>query len=230
MRSASTLALALALFSSASAHFTLDYPLTRGFDEDLESQNFCGGFATVLTPRQPWYYRNGPISIDSHHDSATVNIYISYDTPTSAQSFLSTNGVSVPPLRHDLAITGQGEFCFHANASGVEGVRVGEGTNATIMVEFISNVHGHLYQCSDVVFTEDAGVGKNITCTDALTAATTSGGEGASSTAASSTAASSATAAASTPKSNSNGGVLALVPTLGLATTPVLLLGILSLV
>lgn len=27
---------ALALASAASAHFTLDYPTTRGFDEDLE--------------------------------------------------------------------------------------------------------------------------------------------------------------------------------------------------
>ena len=208
MKIATTLTVtALALASSAAAHFTLDYPQTRGFDEDLEPNNFCGGFPNVSLPRQPWYYRNGPIEIDSHHTSATVNIYVSFDVPTSAQSFLATsNGTAVPPLRHDLAITGEGEFCFHANAANlaVPGVRIGAGTNATLMVEYINNVHGHLYQCTDVTFTDDATVGANITCTDALTAASTSGSSttSASAGAATSTAPAASKANSAMPRSN----------------------------
>ncbi|SNX87446.1 uncharacterized protein MEPE_06156 [Melanopsichium pennsylvanicum] len=178
----------LALASSAVAHFTLDYPATRGFDEDLESNSFCGGFSNVSLPRIPWYYVDGPIQIDSHHDSAIVNIYVSFDIPTSAQSFLSTS-----PLRHDISITGQGEFCFHANTTFVGGKT---GQNATLMVEYINNVHGHLYQCSDVTFTDDKSAGANISCTDSLTAASSASTGITSGTATSATATSSSTAAA----------------------------------
>lgn len=232
MRSVSLSALAvLLLASSAAAHFTLDYPLTRGFDEDLETQNFCGGYPNVLTPRQPWYYRNGPIQIDSHHDTATVNIYISYDVPSSAQSFLATsNGTSVPPLRHDLAIKGQGEFCFHANATGVEGVQVGSGTNATLMVEFISTVHGRLYQCSDVVFTDDMGVGANVTCTDSLTASASASGSGDDKGTTTTITGSAAAATSSAPaRSNSNGAAGMEFGMVGVALVPALLAGALSL-
>ncbi|TKY88011.1 hypothetical protein EX895_003107 [Sporisorium graminicola] len=219
---------ALALASTAAAHFTLDYPATRGFDEDMESQNFCGGFSNVSLPRQPWYYKNGPVEIDSHHDTAVVNIYISYSVPTSAQAFLAAS-----PLRHDLAITGQGEFCFHANASAssVAGVTPAAGTNATLMVEYINTQHGHLYQCSDVVFTDDNNVGANITCTDALTTGTSGASSTASSTASSKPAGAStaAVSASSAPNSNDHSAALASVPMLSLAVVPALLAGALSL-
>ncbi|KAN0062095.1 hypothetical protein ACQY0O_005612 [Thecaphora frezii] len=167
-----TTLLALVATKAAVAHFTLDYPTTRGFNEDIEDDNFCGGFHNQTVPRSPWYYKNGPVEIDSHHDSATVNIYLSLEqTPSGPQSFLKTaSGADIPPLRHDLVLSGAGEFCFHANASAlsIDGVTIGDGTNATIMVEFISMTHGHLYQCSDVTFTSDASVGSNLTCTDSL--------------------------------------------------------------
>lgn len=221
MKFISALAL-LACASSAAAHFTLDYPTSRGFDEDIESDNFCGGFHNVSLPRQAWYYKNGPIEIDSHHDSATVNIYISYSPPTSAQSFLAA-----APMRHDIAITGQGEFCFHANASASteQGVNVAEGTNATIMVEYINNVHGHLYQCTDVTFTNDATVGSNITCTDQLTAENTNG---TSTSSASGSAASASSTGTSTSKENS-ATALAGLPMSSLLLASALLAGALTL-
>ncbi|EPQ27002.1 uncharacterized protein PFL1_05287 [Pseudozyma flocculosa PF-1] len=122
------------------------------------------------------------------------SIYLSLDEkPTGPESFLKTSagGASIPPLRKDLAISGQGEFCFHANASALDvpGSTIADGTNATIMVEFIS-VHGHLYQCSDVRFTSDASVGANLTCTDSLKA----------------NAAAAAGSTSSTPASTSSGG------------------------
>ncbi|EST07185.1 hypothetical protein PSEUBRA_003350 [Kalmanozyma brasiliensis GHG001] len=211
----------LALASSTLAHFTLDYPLTRGFDEDLENNNFCGGFSNPLLPRQPWYYRNGPVSIDSHHDAATVNIYISYSLPNSSQSFLAA-----PPLRQDLAIKGEGEFCFHANATAAG---TGAGTNATLMVEFISNVHGHLYQCSDVVFTDDASVGSNVTCTDSLTAAASSGGGEENTT--TTTSSTSPAAQTSAPARSNSNGAEGTVRSMGwfAAVVPVFVAGALSL-
>lgn len=227
--SASTVVALLTLVSTAAAHFTLDYPLTRGFNEDIENDNFCGGFPNPLTPRQPWYYKNGPVAIDSHHDSATVNIYISYDVPTSAQSFLNTtSGVPIPPLRNDVSITGRGKFCFHANATGVEGVKAEDGQFATIMVEYINNNHGRLYQCSDVVFTDDASVGSNITCTDSLVAA--GAGANATSTANSTSTPAPASSASATPRSGSNGVMATSIPMLGFALVPALLAGAVSLI
>lgn len=214
----------LAFASSAAAHFTLDYPTTRGFDEDKEDDNFCGGFYNVSLPRQPWYYRNGPVQIDSHHTSATVNIYISFDVPTGSESFLKTsNGTSVPPLRQNIAITGEGEFCFHANASSLDvpGVRVTDGTNATIMVEYINNVHGHLYQCSDVAFTSDASVGANLTCTDSLTSGSSSSSSNSSSTSPASTSSTSA-------PSKANGAMATAGPRIALLVLPALLAGALA--
>ncbi|SPO29859.1 uncharacterized protein UTRI_06131_B [Ustilago trichophora] len=226
-----TLSLLSLLASTSWAHFTLDSPKTRGFDEDKESNNFCGGFPDVSLPRQPWFYRNGPISIDSHHPSATVNIYIAFDVPTSAQSFLTTaNGTTIPPLRHDLAIKGTGEFCFHANAAdlNVAGVKVESGTNATIMVEYINDVHGHLYQCSDVTFTDDAKVGANVSCSDSLTAASASASGSAGGSASGSGSASAATSSA--PAANKANGAMAVgIPMLSLALLPALAAGALLL-
>ena len=44
MKFAVTLLAAIALPLLASAHFTLDYPPTRGFDEDIESRTSTSSF------------------------------------------------------------------------------------------------------------------------------------------------------------------------------------------
>ncbi|PWN46688.1 hypothetical protein IE53DRAFT_305706, partial [Violaceomyces palustris] len=205
----------LLLSSGISAHFTLDYPESRGFDEDIENDNLCGGFHEVKTPRQPWYYKDGPVEIDSHHDTATVNIFVSFaQDVTSAVNFTQLeDGTKIPSLRQNLQITGQGEFCFHANASALSlpGQTISNGTLATLMVEHIS-VHGRLYQCSDVVFVDDRSVGSNISCTDSLTAATSTSSSSDdghdhdhSSTATSSSSSPTSTINPSSSNSNSNG-------------------------
>lgn len=48
MRSALSLSALVLLASTATAHFTLDYPRSRGFDEDIEPQ-FCGGFPNAVS-------------------------------------------------------------------------------------------------------------------------------------------------------------------------------------
>ncbi|PWN94334.1 hypothetical protein FA10DRAFT_264876 [Acaromyces ingoldii] len=150
-----------ALPAAVSAHFQLQLPKSRGFDEDIENEAPCGGFNASAT-RAPWYYQKGPIQINSEHDTATVNIYVSYDSnPTTLTSFTSN------ALKTDVKITGEGEFCFNNNVAGTQATN---GVNATLMVEYISTVHGHLYQCSDVTFSSNQTLNEGITCTDALTA------------------------------------------------------------
>ncbi|KAK4705435.1 hypothetical protein P7C70_g763, partial [Phenoliferia sp. Uapishka_3] len=122
----------LCLASIASAHFTLDYPQTRGFDEDLEPQ-FCGGFNQSAT-RVPFPLSGGPILIDSHHPSAEVAILISFvDTPTTFANFNTTSsGASYGYLKGFGTITGEGEFCFNVDIASLNVPGVGNGTVATI--------------------------------------------------------------------------------------------------
>lgn len=58
---ASSLSVLLASASCALAHFTLDYPTTRGFTEDIEDQ-FCGGFKDPSSNRTS-FPLNGTSSI-----------------------------------------------------------------------------------------------------------------------------------------------------------------------
>ncbi|KAK0522339.1 hypothetical protein OC834_006325 [Tilletia horrida] len=173
MRSSATAALLLAASAAtfANAHFTLDSPKSFGFDEDKEGTVPCGGFTIDGATRSPWYYKGGPVQLDSHHDTATVNIRISYAAnPSTAEDF-----TAIPALKENLALKGQGEFCFTVDASAAtppQGTTLAAGTNATLLVEFISTVHGALYQCAAVTFVDSAaaGTGANLNCTNSLTA------------------------------------------------------------
>lgn len=54
----------LAVFASvASAHFNLDYPAARGFDEDKLIQFPCGSFDTPVENRTVWPISGGSIAL-----------------------------------------------------------------------------------------------------------------------------------------------------------------------
>ncbi|KAL8283645.1 hypothetical protein RQP46_005440 [Phenoliferia psychrophenolica] len=160
----------LALASVASAHFTLDYPQTRGFNEDIEG-NFCGGFNSSAT-RVPFPLSSGPILIDSHHPSADVAILISFvQSPTTFRDFNTTsNGATYGLLKSFGTITGQGEFCFNVDVSALNVAGVGNGSLATIQVEF-NGGDGALFQCSDVVLSSTFQP-TNVSCINATSTAT----------------------------------------------------------
>jgi len=55
---------ALAAFASiTSAHFNLDYPAARGFDEDKLVQFPCGSFNTPVSNRTVWPISGGSIAL-----------------------------------------------------------------------------------------------------------------------------------------------------------------------
>jgi hypothetical protein len=118
----------------ASAHFTLDYPTSRGFDENIEPRasdgltnltrvgppnrfdalltEFCGGFPTPSSERTPFPLSgSAPVLIDSHHPSAIVGMFISFDSnPTSFSQFNQTSsGQQYGLLDNFGSITGSGE-------------------------------------------------------------------------------------------------------------------------
>jgi len=52
MKIVTSLAAALLCSSAVMAHFTLDYPVSRGFNDDAEPTGPCGGFDAVANRSQ----------------------------------------------------------------------------------------------------------------------------------------------------------------------------------
>ncbi|KGB77594.2 hypothetical protein CNBG_3432 [Cryptococcus deuterogattii R265] len=183
--------------STALAHFTLDYPQSRGFQDDIEGQ-FCGGFNTVET-RQPFPLGSGPVQIDSHHTLATVVAFISTNSnPTSFNDFNTTsNGTSIP-LASSIFQVAQGERCFNIDLKSLN-IGLTNGSEVTLQVQY-NGGDGNLYQCSDLVLIEGYEVPSNETCTNDASKASN-----ASSTSSSSA---SATSAAATTSSSATSGAM----------------------
>lgn len=132
--------LALALAPVALAHFNLEYPTSRGFDEDKEPTFPCGGFDTVQSQRTDFPISGGPIQLKLGHQQTNIAVYIAVgDNPGSGFSTV---------LYPQFQVSGYGEFCL-GDVSMPSSLNVTEGTKASIQV--ITNAHGEggLYQVSE---------------------------------------------------------------------------------
>ncbi|KAK1926079.1 hypothetical protein DB88DRAFT_504185 [Papiliotrema laurentii] len=160
--------LGLVLCASTSlAHFTLDFPTSRGFDEDKEP-GFCGGFTQPSAERTPFPLSSGALWIDSHHPAATVDAFLSVsNNPTSFDDFNSTsNGTSIPMVTNFFQVKAAGEYCWNVNLEGL-GIGLTNGSLVTIQVQF-NGGDGNLYQCADLILLSDYTLPSNLTCpTDA---------------------------------------------------------------
>ena len=107
----------LFVISVVSAHFTLDYPPTTGFDEDQEPNPPCGGFPPDLSNLTEWPLSGGEISVDLHHPEA---LFLFRAQLMGSDSWVNlSNGI--------VDMVGLGEGCIHAlpvpgNWSGQVGV------------------------------------------------------------------------------------------------------------
>lgn len=133
--------LALALAPVAFAHFNLNYPETRGFDEDKEPTGPCGGYDTVASQRTDFPISGGPIQLTLGHQQTNVEVYLAVgDNPGNA-----FNTVLYPQFQ----VAGLGKFCL-GDVSIPSSLNVTEGTKATIQV--ITKANGEdtpLYQVSE---------------------------------------------------------------------------------
>lgn len=65
-----TLARLLVLAATATAHFTLTYPLTSGFDDDKEGTGPCGSFKPDFTKTTDFHVGGENIAVDLFHPQA----------------------------------------------------------------------------------------------------------------------------------------------------------------
>ncbi|KAF1962808.1 hypothetical protein CC80DRAFT_361976, partial [Byssothecium circinans] len=133
----------LALLPLATAHFVLDWPTNRGFD-DVKSVNFpCGGFDSVKTPRTEFPLSGSPIQLDMHHTQTRIAVYLAIgNDPGSNYNIV---------LRPQLSQEGPGDFCL-GQVNIPSGLNITAGTNATIQVVTNGDPSGGLYQCGDITF------------------------------------------------------------------------------
>lgn len=131
--------LALALIPGSLAHFTLDWPTSRGRSEDTAEQFPCGGYSNVQQQRTDWPISGGPLQLNMGHPQTNVAVYMAVgDNPGS--------GFSVK-LRPQFVVEVLGNFCV-GQLNVPSGLNVSDGTPASIQV--VSNAHsgGGLYQVS----------------------------------------------------------------------------------
>ncbi|KAI8344932.1 hypothetical protein BD560DRAFT_411704 [Blakeslea trispora] len=129
-----------------SAHFTLTYPSSRGFDESKEATAPCGSFDSVSSTRVK-LPKSAFVQINSGHVSYSYVINAVYNNNPSTSDF---SGSSLKELASGTRTFPQGAclpFQF--------GDDIKDGTNATIQVEY-NGGDGMLYQCFDVTYDSTA--------------------------------------------------------------------------
>lgn len=147
---------ALGAFASlTTAHFNLDFPPARGFDEDKLVQFPCGSFDTPSTTRTPWPLSGGQIALEMGHVQSNVEVFIAIGNDVGS----AFNTVVRGPLQE----TGLGAFCM-TGFTLPEGLNITEGTNATIQVITNGDPDGGLYNCADIVFEADAVLATSDVC------------------------------------------------------------------
>ncbi|KAI4184736.1 MAG: hypothetical protein L6R41_004531 [Letrouitia leprolyta] len=156
------------LTSFVSAHFTLDFPPARGFDEDQLTSFPCGGQSSVSSSRTPWPITGGPIQLTMGHDESAVQVLIALGNDATD----AFNTVLVPTTQEQ----GLGKFCL-SDVKIPESLGIKEGDNATIQVVTNGDPTGGLYNCTNgkgVTTTKYTGKSTNANGTDSAAATTSS--------------------------------------------------------
>ena len=117
------------------AHFTLDSPASRPFDEDTLAQFPCGGQNTPSAIRTQWSLTGGPIQLTMEHDEAAVQVLLGIGNDPGVNFSI----ILLPTIQEQ----GIGQFCL-GDVLVPEGVAT-EGMNATIQVVTNGDPNGGLY-------------------------------------------------------------------------------------
>ncbi|KUJ23525.1 uncharacterized protein LY89DRAFT_713960 [Mollisia scopiformis] len=156
---------ALVAFASlANAHFNLDYPAARGFDEDVLGTFPCGGQDTVSSNRTSWPLSGGSIALTMGHIDANVEVLIAVGSdPGSAFNTI---------IRPTFTEQGLGAFCM-TGFTLPSSLNISDGTEATIQVVTNGDPDRGLYNCADITFSSTATNPDSSVCKNATGVTTT---------------------------------------------------------
>ncbi|KAJ5123043.1 hypothetical protein N7448_009140 [Penicillium atrosanguineum] len=152
--------LPLMLAPLASAHFHLQYPISRGFDEDTMPNFPCGGMAQSSNRTQLPISGSFPVALKMGHVQTAVEVLIALGSDPAT----NYNVTLVPTFQ----INGLGAFCLpHVDFStALLGVNITDGMNATIQVQSNGDPTGGLYACADVQFSSSTTYSEPSSCTN----------------------------------------------------------------
>lgn len=142
--------LLLCTSSSVMAHFILDYPVSRGFNDDAEPNAPCGGFDSAPTNRSMFPITNGFVDINSFRISTTIVVNIALGNNPAAADFTAA---AAKPASPATSINHPGHSCLSFNLTSFAGAA--NNTNVTIQVVY-NGGDGILYQCADIVLVTSA--------------------------------------------------------------------------
>lgn len=132
--------LSLAMASVATAHFTLNWPVNRGFDEDTMPNFPCGGFdkpspnRTVISLDADTL----PVDVTFHHSQTVISYLLALGTDPGS-NFNITLGPTI-------ATQGLGEYCLPNIA--LSSLNLTDGQNATLQVMTNGDTGGGLFAVS----------------------------------------------------------------------------------
>jgi len=139
-------ALLASLLPLASAHFQLQWPAARGFD-DTNSVNYpCGGFDTPSSTRQNLPINGSfPIQLNMEHTGVTGMVVLALGATPTGDDYT----IVLKPVFQQ---TGPEAFCI-GDVMIPSDLNITDGTQGTIQVVTNGDPSGGLYQCADVTFT-----------------------------------------------------------------------------
>ncbi|KAG0251471.1 hypothetical protein BG011_007587 [Mortierella polycephala] len=143
-----SLASLLLCSSAAMAHYSLDYPPTRGESESKEIVSPCGGFNDVGA-RIQFPLTRGFVQVNSGHPNSKVDVNIAYGNNPSAADFTAAADKPIASLTIDVPR----KACMTVDLTKSQDAV--DNTNATIQIVY-NDGHDILYQCSDVVLVTSA--------------------------------------------------------------------------
>lgn len=142
----------------AAAHFKLDFPPARGFDEETLPTFPCGGQNTVSSNRTQWPLTGGSIALTMGHIQTNIAVFIGIGNDVGS----GFNTV----VRQTFGEQGLGAFCMTGfDVTGL-GLNITDGTNATIQVVTNGDPNGGLYNCADITFSSSAPPLASGVCTN----------------------------------------------------------------
>ncbi|KAF9129362.1 hypothetical protein BGX30_013976 [Mortierella sp. GBA39] len=155
-----TLATMLLCSSAAMAHYTLDYPPSRGFSDDDEPIAPCGGAAyNAAGNRTQFPLTKGFVQITSYHPTASVQVNIAYGNNPTAADFTTASSTPVDSVQ----VTHPFQSCLPLDLSSFAGAA--NNVNATIQLVY-NGGDSPLYQCTDVVLVTAAPSFDQSKCVD----------------------------------------------------------------
>ncbi|OOQ85173.1 GPI anchored protein [Penicillium brasilianum] len=152
--------LTLALAPLAAAHFQLQYPTSRGFDEDTMPDFPCGGMSQSSNRTQIPISGSFPVALKMGHSQTAVEVLLALGSNPGDNYNIT--------LVHTFQVTGLGAFCLpHVEFSDdILGVNITDGLNATLQVQSNGDPSGGLYACADVQFSSSVTYSEPSSCTN----------------------------------------------------------------